>query len=67
MTCSAAGFDGLLWLLIHEVQPALKAHTDLSGMPVAGINKQSHLAVIVGRLSEGKEAVGVRFSPQHDL
>ena len=31
------------------------------------INKRPHLTVIVRRLSGGKEAVGVRFPPQHDL
>lgn len=31
------------------------------------INKRPHLTVIVRCLSGGKEAVGVRFPPQHDL
>lgn len=67
ITCSATGPVGSFGYILCQLQPTLEPHADLRGTPVAGINKQPHLTVIVGRLSEGKEAVGVGFPPQHDL
>lgn len=67
ITCSATGSVGSFGYILCQLQPTLEPHADLRGTPVAGINEQPHLTVIVGRLSEGKEAVGVGFPPQHDL